>query len=482
MNKCAPTLAFYGGVGTVTGSKYMIRALGKQILIDCGIFQGLKPLRDRNWQDPPFHPADIDAVVLTHAHIDHTGYLPRLVKLGYRGPIYCSEGTARLLEILLPDSGRLQEEDSDHRNRHGLTRHQPALPLYTEQNAFDALRQLRTLPTDNEQLIIPCDNGQRISVKMMNAGHIIGSRFVLLDIQTSNTNKVSVLFSGDLGQYDRPILPDPSPPPACDYLLVESTYGDRLHPQEPPETALARIILEAAKRDAPILIPAFAVDRTQEIIYILRELEEKKRIPVLPVTVDSPMAQKATEVYARLRSEQDAQYRSVATSHRPPLSTHRMVVANSREDSKKLNELRGAQIIISAAGMMTGGRILHHAQRILPDRNATLIFVGFQAEGTTGRLIRDGASEVTIYKTRCAVRCHMATVDGLSSHADWRDTLRWLSGVRSAPKKVFVTHGEPSASAALKLHIEEQFRWHVETPAFGDTQELTTGYGECPIA
>jgi metallo-beta-lactamase family protein len=467
-------LGFYGGVGTVTGSKYLLQAGGQRILVDCGIFQGLKHLRDRNWQEMPFRPADIDVVIVTHAHIDHSGYLPRLVKLGFTGPIYCSEGTAKLLEILLPDAGRLQEEEADHRNRHGLTRHSPAKPLYDEQDAYDALRQLRPVKGADAEIDIFRENGSHITARFMNAGHIIGSRFVLVDIQEKSPieARTRILFSGDIGQYDRPILPDPVPPPECDYILVESTYGDRLHPTAPPQEALAKIINETAKRHGTVLIPAFAVDRTQELIYMIRELEDAGKIPVLPVYVDSPMAASACEVYAELRSEQDAEYRKLEASHRHPLSTRKMVIASSRDESRKVNDAENPCIILSAAGMMTGGRVLHHAQRILPDHKSTIVFAGYQGEGTTGRLIKDGAREVTIYKTHCPVHCHVAVVDGLSSHADWKDTLRWLSGMPSAPKTVFITHGEQHAAEALQEHIQAKFGWPSIVPQMGDKYEL----------
>ncbi len=479
MNISSPsvTLGFYGGVGTVTGSKYLLQAGGQRILVDCGMFQGLKHLRDRNWQEMPFRPADIDVVVITHAHIDHSGYLPRLVKMGFAGPIYCSEGTAKLLEILLPDAGRLQEEEADHRNQHGLTRHEPAKPLYDEQDAFDVLRQLRPIKGANTTIDLFQQNGSQITAQFMNAGHIIGSRFVLIDIQqrTPTPSQTRILFSGDIGQYNRPILPDPTPPPVCDYMLVESTYGDRLHPGAAPEIALARIINETAQRHGITLIPAFAVDRTQELIYMIRELEDAGKIPILPVYVDSPMAAKACEVYAELRSEQDDAYRKLETQHRRPLSTRKMTIASGRDESRKVNDAEGPCIILSAAGMMTGGRVLHHAQRILPDRRSTIVFAGYQAEGTTGRLIKDGASEVTIYKTKCPVRCHVETVDGLSSHADWQDTLHWLSALPQPPRTVFITHGEQQAAEALQGHITQTYGWECRVPQQGERYELSPG-------
>jgi len=379
------SIEFWGGVGTVTGSKYLVQTNRARVLVDCGLFQGLKELRERNWQDPPFKPGSINAVLITHAHIDHTGYLPRLVQQGFRGPVYCSKGTADLLKILLPDAGRLQEEDADYRNRHNLTKHNPALPLYTEKDAYAALELVKPVPNTGEPIAVA--PGIRGSFRI--AGHILGSSLVLLEVDHALADGQGrrILFSGDLGHYDQPIIHDPVPPPACDYLLVESTYGDRLHDPEDPKIALARIINDAAERDAPVLIPAFAVGRTQEIVYLIRELEEEKKIPILPVTVDSPMAAAATAAYANRKEEQDEEYTSVLTRQRHPLRTHSMSTASSRQESKRLNDAKGARVIISASGMMTGGRVLHHAMRLVPDPEATIVFVGYQAAGTTGRRI-----------------------------------------------------------------------------------------------
>lgn len=462
------TLSFWGGVGTVTGSKYLIETNKSQVLVDCGMFQGLKELRDRNWQAPPFRPRDIDAVLLTHAHMDHTGYLPRLVKDGFRGPVYCSQGTAMLLEILLPDSARLQEEDASHRNRHGLTRHKPAKPLYTEQDAYDALRLLHPIEDDTETTI-----AGGIRAHLSNAGHILGARFALVEVDDEEAKTTQrVLFSGDLGPYHRPILRDLAPPPACDYLLVEATYGDRLHAAEDPKETLARIINAAAKRQAPILIPAFAIGRTQEILYLLRELEDDGRIPILPVCVDSPMAAAATEVYHRLRKEQDEEYAALLAKGRDPLRTRQMTTVTTRDESKRWNDVEDAHILISAAGMMTGGRVLHHAQRVLPNPDATLIFAGFQAEGTTGRRILEGERVVKIYKQEIPVRCHVERIEGFSAHADWQGILRWLEGMPAAPHHVFVTHGEPQAAVAMQAHIVQRFGWAVEIPKYGDRVPL----------
>ncbi|MEO6390542.1 MAG: MBL fold metallo-hydrolase, partial [Pyrinomonadaceae bacterium] len=281
-----------------------------------------------------------------------------------------------------------------------------------------------------------------------------------------------VLFSGDLGHYDQPIIKDPEPPPACDYLLVESTYGDRLHENEEPADKLTRIINDAVKHDGPILIPAFAVGRTQELIYLIRELEEEKRIPILPVRVDSPMAAAATQVYSRIREEHDEEYVSILSRQVHPLRTHSMVTASTRQESMNLNNERGARIIISASGMMTGGRVLHHAVRMVPDENATLVFVGYQAAGTIGRRIQDGEREVRIMKQWVPVRCRVESIGGFSAHADWGEVLRWLSGIPAAPRRAFTTHGEEVSAAAMAEHIREKFGWNIEPAAYGQKVEL----------
>lgn len=464
------SVTFYGGVGTVTGSRYLVEHNRQKVLVDCGLFQGLPELRQRNWNPPEFDPRTLDAVILTHAHIDHTGYLPRIVKLGYDGPVFTSKATADLLKILLPDSARLQEEEADYRNRHQLTRHNPALPLYTEEDARDAIKLFRT--TSNNGVPVEIADGWRASFLV--AGHIMGASLVLLEIDGAGPDGGSLrfLFSGDLGHYKQVIIRDPAPPPDCDYLMCESTYGDRLHPEEPPDVMLERIIKHAVKRGGPILIPAFAVGRTQEILYLIRELEDQRRIPILPVIVDSPMASQATQVYNRWFEEHNADYESLLKAKRHPLRPHSMMTASSREESKRVNEMRGSRIIISASGMMTGGRVLHHAMRILPQHNATVIFVGYQAAGTTGRKIVDGEREVKIMKQMVPVNCNVERIDSFSAHADWKGVLRWLSGLKKPPKWLFTTHGEPAAAAAMAERVRERFGWDAVVPYLGERVEL----------
>jgi len=465
------SIEFWGGVGTVTGSKYLVESGKSRVLVDCGLFQGLKELRERNWQEPPFDPRSLNAVLITHAHIDHTGYLPRLVKQGFHGPVYCSRGTADLLKIMLPDSGRLQEEDADFRNRHNLTKHKPALPLYTEKDAYASLELLEPVANTGE----PIEVAPGIRAGFRVAGHILGSSLVLLELDHAGADGRGrrVLFSGDLGHYDQPIIRDPVAPPPCDYLLVESTYGDRLHDPEDPKVALARIINDAAARNAPVLIPAFAVGRTQEIVYLIRELEDEKAIPVLPVTVDSPMAAATTAAYVRRTEEHDEEYASVLSQQKHPLRTRSMTTASSRQESKKLNDAEGARVIISASGMMTGGRVLHHALRLVPNPDATIVFVGFQAAGTTGRRIMDGEPEVKILGQWVPVRCRMAKIGGFSAHADYNEVLKWLEGMESGiPSRTFLTHGEPEAANAMAGHIKDRFGWNVHVPQYGERVEL----------
>jgi len=460
-------ITFWGAAGTVTGSKYLIDNGPKRVLIDCGLFQGPRELRERNWAAAPFPATSVDAVLLTHAHIDHTGYLPRFVKQGFHGPVYCSRGTAELLRILLPDSARLQEEEADYRNRHKATRHNPALPLYTEEDAAEALSLLQVVPNDGQRV----DIVKGITAEFRIAGHILGSSQVLVYLE-SDEGVERVLFSGDLGKYDQPIIRDPVAPPACEYLIVESTYGDRVHDPEEPKLALERVIKNAAAHNSEILIPAFAVGRAQELLYLIRELEDEQRVPILPVILDSPMASKATKVYFNRLEEHDEEYVSASAGNANPMRTHSMTTSTTREDSKRLNTEKGARIIISASGMMSGGRVLHHALRVLPDPNATVVFVGYQAAGTPGRRVADGEKEVKILGQWVPVRCQSVKIGGFSAHADWQEVVRWLQDLTPPPRRVFVTHGEIGSANAMAQHLRERFNWQIEVPEHGEKFEL----------
>jgi metallo-beta-lactamase family protein len=376
-----------------------------------------------------------------------------------------------LLRILLPDAGRLQEEEADYRNRHKVTKHHPALPLYTEKDAFESLKLLEPVKNDGQLVRVAKD----VRAGFLVSGHILGSSLVVAEIEGAGDDRAGrrVLFSGDLGHYDQPIIRDPLPPPPCDYLLVESTYGDRLHDPENPKEALKRIITEVAERNAPLLIPAFAVGRTQEIVYLIRELEDEKQIPVIPVCVDSPMAAAATNAYASRTDEQDEDYASVLARKQHPLRTHSMRACSSKAESKQLNEVRGARIIISASGMMTGGRVLHHALRMLPDPSATVLFVGYQAAGTTGRRVLDGEQEVKVLGQWVPVRCRLERIGSFSAHADWKEILRWMQNLETPPRHTFLTHGEPGAAQSMAEHIRAELGWPVTIPHLGERVELS---------
>jgi metallo-beta-lactamase family protein len=460
-------LTFLGATGTVTGSKYLVEANGRRLLVDCGLFQGPKELRLRNWQPCPVEPASIDHVVLTHAHLDHTGYLPRLVAAGYKGPILANDATRELCTLLLPDSAHLMEEDAEHAARHGYSKHSPPLPLYTREDALTALQRFQPMPRIGEYRISP-----EFLVRSHQAGHILGASSLELVI-TENGRSVTVLFSGDLGRYGQPILNNPEVPPRADYVLCESTYGDRDHPSDPPEeTALADVINRVAARGGILVVPAFAVDRTQLLMYFIRELEDANRIPRLPVYVDSPMAIDATSIYLRHRDDHDAEFTS-AERNGNPLQTHLLHVMRTVQESKQISNVNSRAIIISASGMATGGRVLHHLERCLPDARNCVLLVGFQAEGTRGRSLQDGAKYVKMHGQMIPVRAEVVDLAQFSAHAGRSELLHWLSGLPAPPKNLFLVHGEPAASASLQKAVQSQFGWNVTLPAYLQTIELT---------
>lgn len=456
-----PTLQFLGAAGTVTGSMHLVSAGRHRILLDCGLFQGLKALRLRNWDRRIPDPRGIDAVVLSHAHIDHSGYLPLLARQGFRGPIYCTAGTADLLDVVLPDAAHLQEEAAERANQKGYSRHKPALPLYTLEDAHAALG-----------LVERCDYGRAFAVTggatalLRRAGHILGSATVELQL-----NGTELVYSGDLGRYDRPILPDPEPVPAADVLLLESTYGDRPHPSG-AEADLIRIVRDAAGHGGAILVPAFAVDRTQELLWMLRRLEDAGQMPALPVYIDSPMAIDVTDVYRRHPEDYDqAMARALASGGRPLAPKH-LHIARTEAESKAINAVRGPAIIISSSGMATGGRILHHLAQRLPDPRTTVLLVGFQAAGTRGRALEDGAPRLKMFGQMVPVRARVERIDALSAHADAGETLRWLGGFERPPQTTYLVHGEPQAAAALAGAIRARYGWRVEIAREGETVVL----------
>ena len=458
-------LSFLGAARTVTGSKYLLSTATANVMVDCGLFQGLKALRLKNWQPLPFDPELLTAVVLTHAHIDHTGYLPRLVRQGFRGPVYASTGTAELCQILLPDSGRLQEVDARYANRKGFSKHDPALPLYTEADAREALALIKPLAYGLE-LSIRTD----LRFRLVLAGHILGSSFVELTFDEGGRSR-RLVFSGDLGRYDVPILEDPTPLPDTDYLVVESTYGNRLHEKDHVKEKLAQVVLRTVARGGRIVVPAFAVGRTQEVLFYLRELETEGKIPKLPVLLDSPMAEAATRTYLRGREDHDRQMRMLMHKHIDPLATHNMKLG--RRLRERGGKAKRPTIVISASGMASGGRVLHHLKEMLPDERNTVVFVGYQAEGTRGRRLLEGERTVRMHGEDVPVRAEITSISGLSAHADYGETMRWLGGFTRPPRHVFVTHGEPEAALALRARIESELGWKASVPSLGDRVDLS---------
>jgi metallo-beta-lactamase family protein len=459
-----PTLRFLGGTGTVTGSKYLISANGRRILIDCGLFQGIKELRQRNWSKPAFEARRVEAVVLSHAHIDHSGYLPLLVRHGYRGPIYCTSGTADLLGVLLPDAAHLQEEEAATANRYGYSKHRPALPLYTVEHAQAALRLIESRPY-GERFTVAAD----MAVILRRAGHILGSSTV--ELQLGEADPFRLVFSGDLGRWGRPILRDPEPVTEAGALLMESTYGDRTHPPASLDS-LARIVREAAERGVALLVPAFAVGRTQELIWMLRQLEEANRIPSLPVYIDSPMAINVSDIYCHHPEDHALNMKLLMDEKRCPLCCKQYHLARSPEESKALNHHEGPLVIISASGMATGGRILHHLKLRLPDPRTTVLLVGFQSVGTRGRALQEGARTVRIHGQDVPVRAKVETLDGLSAHADREEILRWLSGFRRPPVQTYIVHGEPRAAKGLADTLQTRLQWNARVARDGETVPL----------
>jgi len=457
---------FLGATGTVTGSKFLLTYRGNQILLDCGLFQGLQDLRLRNWAPLAVDISSLSAVVLTHAHIDHSGYLPKLVKMGFRGEVFATPGSCDLLRLVLLDSAHLQEEEARYANRRGYSKHKPALPLYAVDDANQALGLLRPINYAQEVGL-----AKGFSFQFFRTGHILGAAAIRIGCEIGGAKKY-LLDSGDLGRYGRPILRDPESIDQTDWLLVESTYGDRVHPEN-PESELAKVIRKVADQKGCLIIPSFAVGRTQEIIYAIRQLEDKGEIPSLPVHVDSPMAINATDIYCAHPEEHNLDMTLLMDEKRCPLCCRQLHLHRTQEESKAINNLSGPLILISASGMVTGGRVLHHLKLRLPDPKTTVLFVGFQAEGTRGRTLQDGKTEIRMLGEMVQVRAMVKTIDGFSAHADQREILRWLGSFKKAPRKTFVIHGEPSASEALATLARERLKWSTEVPRNGETVVLS---------
>lgn len=441
-------IEFLGATGTVTGSKYLVKVAGWNVLVDCGLFQGYKQLRLRNWEPLPIDPREVDAVVLTHAHLDHSGYLPLLVRNGFTGEIYCSRATRDLCQILLPDSGRLQEEEAQYANRKGFSKHTPALPLYTEEDALRALERLVTLPFDRDM-----DVGGGLSLRLSPAGHMLGAAIVRL-----GQGGRSLVLSGDLGRPGDPIMVPPARIDCADYLVVESTYGNRLHDPWDSMATLANVLNRTFARGGVVVIPSFAVGRAQTLMYLIHLLKSQDRIPDVPVFLNSPMAVDATRIFHNHRGE----HRLSPEQCDAMCAAARIV--NSPEESKRLNERHGPMILIAGSGMATGGRVVHHLKAFAPDAHNTVLFVGYQAGGTRGAAMVRGTRAVKIHGEYVPVRAEVATIDNLSGHADYSEILDWLRQFEAPPRQVFVTHGEPDAAEAMRHRIAEALGWNVKVP------------------
>ncbi len=459
-----PSLTFLGAARTVTGSKYLLEVKDRRVLVDCGLFQGLKELRQRNWQPLPVPASSIHAVVLTHAHIDHSGFLPRLCAEGFRGYVFCTPATADLCKLVLPDAGRIAEEDAREANRHGYSKHSPALPLFTEADAYRALSHLQPVGFDRP---VPVTSG--VTVRFVNSGHLLGSAFAVLRLDVDGGR--DVVFSGDVGRYDRPVLPDPLPLDHADTLLVESTYGDRTHEPDHDGAALAKIVSDTIGRGGKVIMPAFAIGRVEEVIYWLKKLEDAGRIPQVPVFLDSPMALEALKYYTVRANELDPDVRP-AHGQVSAFMTRRFQTVSTSRQSAELAESQLPAIVISSSGMATGGRVLGHLKAALPDSRNTVLFSGFQAEGTRGRRLLDGEPEVKIHGEMVPVRAEIAQLHSMSAHADADELMRWLSGFTRPPKLTCVVHGEPQAADIFADRIRRERGWPVVVPEYLQSVEL----------
>lgn len=461
-------IGFHGAARTVTGSKYLLTYGGYRLLLDCGLFQGGFEMHQRNWKPLPFAPSAVNDVLFTHAHIDHSGYFPRLAREGFAGRGLASPPTKGLLGVLLPDSGGLQEEEARFANKHGTSRHQPALPLYTEDDAKKSLRLLTRVDFGATEEIHP-----GLRVRLHRAGHILGAAFAEIEYKDGSGDRRRIVFSGDLGREGVPILMDPEPiPPDTDWVVVESTYGDRNHEHTDVKEQLRRAIDEGVRRGGMILIPAFAVGRTQEVLYHLNELFGAKALPVVPVWVDSPMANSVVDLYCRYKSEYDVEMKAIDEAEGCPLVSPYFRTARSREESKRLNDEKGPGIVVSASGMATGGRILHHLVRRLGDPACTVLFVGYQAEGTLGRRLLEGDDEVKVLGVPVKVKAAVRQIPALSAHADADGIMKWLRTASRPPKTVFITHGEPRAQDTLAARIQKELGWTVRVPEPDETAEV----------
>lgn len=460
-----PKLHFLGAAGAVTGSRYLLETEGGNYLVDCGLFQGGSQLRALNWEPFLFPANEIDAILLTHAHIDHTGYLPRLVKQGFAGPIYATEATCSLLRILLLDAAHLQEQEAQYANKKGYSKHKPALPLFDQHDAQQTIGRLEALQFN-----------QPVQLAGLNAiwtpaGHILGSAIITMDI-TGAHDQVRVVFSGDLGKYDDKIMAAPASIQETDYLLVESTYGNRLHTEKDIYASLAEVVSHVVDSGGMLLIPAFAVGRTQGILYYLRKLQEARQIPDIPIFIDSPMAVDVSSLYCQFGDDHNLDVNLLMDDHACPLRCKDTNFVKDVEESKELNTRSGPGIIISASGMCTGGRILHHLKNRLPDETNLVLFVGYQAEGSLGRRLQQGIEKVRIHGENVGVQASIATLSGLSAHGDRSDLLTWLSKFKSQPAQTFIVHGEPEGNSGLEQHIRKELGWNSYIPTLSESIAL----------
>ncbi len=454
---------FLGAARTVTGSKYLLDIDGYKLLVDCGLFQGPKQLRSRNWQDFPQDPEEVDAVLITHSHIDHIGYLPRLFRQGFRGPVYCTAVTLDLMEIMLLDSAKIQEEEAAFARKKGYSRHDNPQPLYTVEHVEALFSYIESRPANSWFELT-----EKITVRFLNAGHILGSSIIELELKGQSQTK-RIVFSGDLGRYDQPVLRDPETVTQADVLFVESTYGDRNNPSASPKEALAEVVNETYQNGGCILIPAFALGRTQLVIYYLKELLEERKIPPMAVYIDSPMAISVTDLYKKHFKEHKLRQSELEES---VFDYKGLEYCKSAKESKAINEIRKNAIIISASGMCTGGRILHHLYHRLPRESDTVLFVGYQAVGTRGRKILDKEPTIRIFGQNVPLNCNVRQITGLSAHADRSELLKWLDNFSESPKHVFITHGEPEAATALAQELIRQKDWHPVVPDYLEWYQL----------
>lgn len=464
----SPRLSFHGGAGTVTGSRHLVETGSSRFLVDAGLFQGLKKLRLLNWKKPGFEPEGVDFLLLTHAHIDHAGYLPRLVKDGFRGPIYCTRATYDLSQLMLMDAAKIQEEDAAYANRKGFSKHKPALPLYTSDDAAGALGFME--PVDYGTWLEPADG---VRARFLNIGHILGASMIEVHLETGD-RELRIVFSGDVGRYDMPLHSDPDPLPRCDVLVVESTYGDRDHEDESIEEQIREALIDCIDRKGTALIPAFAVGRSQLVTWCLRQLIKTGRLPDVPIHIDSPMAVDATRIYSR-HLEDLSLDDSLNDDGRSRLFPDNVQFHRSVEESKKLNDLPGPRIIISASGMLTAGRVLHHLKRLLPDKRNLIMLSGYQAAGTRGRAMLDGKRTVRVHGRDVPVKAPFVPMSGLSAHADRNGLLKWIRSAGDAeqqPGTIFVVHGEPDSAEAFAKLLTEKLGARTHRPDLGDSYDL----------